>query len=192
MPTAYARKIASLAESEFDQFHGFHETTTKMSNRIRKYWTGIGLSFPGVGTPWSAVFVSFFVKSAGATAAEFHFAAAHSRFVFAAIQNAQNNAGVFRGRRLTAYAPKIGDIIQNNRSGNTFNFDFAAANKNYESHSAIVVEEGVDGNGRYVRTIGGNEADTVGDKIVRVTAGGFIKQPSTDPSRYICIIENLK
>ncbi|MER8873380.1 DUF2272 domain-containing protein [Mesorhizobium sp. M0814] len=192
MPTTYAAKLASLAESDFDRFHGFHETTTKMSTRIRKYWTDIDLHFPGVGTPWSAVFVSFFVKSAGATAAEFHFAAAHARFVFAAIQNAQNSVGVFRGRRLNGYAPKIGDIIQNNRSGNMFDFDFAAAHNDYESHSAIVVEEGVDGNGRYIRTIGGNEADTVGDKVVRLAVSGLIKQPPTDPHRYICVIENLK
>ncbi|RWB20416.1 MAG: DUF2272 domain-containing protein [Mesorhizobium sp.] len=163
-----------------------------MATRIRKYWADIGLPFPGVGTPWSAVFVSTFVKWAGATAAEFQFAASHSQFVFAAIQNAQNGVGVFRGRRLNAYGPKIGDIIQNNRSGNTFDYSYAAAHKNYESHSAIVVEEGADGSGRYVRTIGGNESDTVGDKIVRLTAGGLIKQPSTDPHRYICVIEDLK
>ncbi|MEI8698162.1 DUF2272 domain-containing protein [Mesorhizobium sp. ISC15] len=192
MPTTYAAKIASLAEADFDQFHGFNETTTRMSNRIRKYWTEVGLHFPGVGTPWSAVFVSFFVKSSGATASEFHFAAAHARFVFVAIRNAQNNVGVFRGRRLNQYAPKIGDIIQNNRGGNTFDFDHAAAHNDYESHSAIVVEEGIDGNGRYVRTIGGNEADSVGDKIVRLSARGLIRQPSTDPHRYMCVIENLK
>ena len=192
MPTTYAKKLATLAEAEFDQFHGFHETTTRMSNRIRKYWTDIGLSFPGVGTPWSAVFVSAMVKWAGATAAEFQFAASHSQFVFAAIQNGQNGVGVFRGRRLNDYAPKIGDIIQNNRNGNTFDFGFAAAHRNYESHSAVVVEEGFDGSGRYVRTVGGNESDRVGARVVRLTAAGLIKQPATDPSRYICVIEDLK
>ena len=192
MPSTYAKKLAAFAENEFDVYHGFHETTTKMSTRIKKYWMDIGLPFPGVGTPWSAVFVSFCVKSAGATASEFKFAASHSVFVYTAIKNANANTGVFRGRALTSYAPKMGDIIQNNRSGNTFDFAYATAHANYESHSAIVVEEGVDGTGRYVRTIGGNESDTVGDKVVRLTAAGLIKQPATDPTRYICIIENLK
>lgn len=192
MPTTYAKRLASLAENEYDQFHGFHETNSRLAARIKKYWNDIDLSFPGVGVPWSAVFVSFFVKTAGATSSEFKFAAAHAKFVFRAIKNANNNTGVFRGRRLSEYAPKIGDIIQNNRNGNTFDFNFAANNDSYESHTAIVVEEGTDGNGRYVRTIGGNESDTVGDRIVRLKANGLIKQPSTDPKRYICVIENLK
>lgn len=192
MRTTYATKLASLAEAEFDQLHGSHETTSRMASRIRKYWTDIGMQFPGVGTPWSAVFVSYFVKCAGATAAEFRFADSHSEFVFKAIRNARNEEGVFRGRRISEYAPKIGDIIQNNRGGNSFDFDHAAAHQQYASHSAIVIEEGSDGNGRYVRTIGGNEADTVGDRVVRVRSNGLIRQPAADPTRFVCIIENLK
>jgi hypothetical protein len=192
MPTPYAKRLASLAENEFDQFNGFHETSSRMAARIKKYWTEISLSFPGVGTPWSAVFISFFVKTAGATSAEFKFASAHAKFVFKAIKNAQNNTGVFRGRPITEYAPKIGDIVQNNRNGNTFDFAFVKSHDSYESHTAIVVEEGVDGHGRYVRTIGGNESDTVGQKVIRLKANGLIKQPAADPKRFICVIQNLK
>ena len=36
------------------------------------------------------------------------------------------------------------------------------------------------------------EGDKVGDRIVRLTAAGFIKQPSTTPRYYICVIQNLK
>ena len=148
MPSAYALKLAKIAEAEFDNFHGYHETTSKMAARIKTYWTSLGLGFPGVGTAWSAVFTSFFVQSAGAVASEFKFSPAHAQFVFVAIQNAIAGVGVFRGRDVASYAPKIGDIIHNNRNGNTFNFPFAAANKSYESHTAIVVEEGSDGSGR--------------------------------------------
>ena len=69
------------------------------------------------------------MKNAGATAAEFKFASAHSKFVFKAIKNAQNNTGVFRGRPITDYAPKIGDIVQNNRNGNSFDFVFAKGHR---------------------------------------------------------------
>ena len=192
MATTFTTRLASLTENEFDQFHGFVETTSRMAGRIKKYWTDIGLHFPGVSTPWSAVFVSFFVKSAGATNAEFKFAAAHSEFVFEAIKNAKNGIGVFRGRPISEYAPKIGDIIQNNRNGNSFDFNHAASHHSYESHTAIVVEHRQDGNGKYVRTIGGNESDTVGDKVIRLKPNGLIRQPSADPARFICVIENLK
>jgi hypothetical protein len=192
MTTPFARKLAQLAEAEFDAFHGFDETSRQMSRRIKAYWTGLNMGFPGVSTAWSAVFVSFFVKSAGATAREFLFSARHSEFVHAAIQNAKSESGLFRGRRIESYAPKIGDIIQNNRDGNRFDFAHAARRNDYKSHSAIVVEEGTDGNGRYVRTIGGNESDTVGQKIVRVNRAGLILPPRADPTRFICVIETLK
>ena len=190
MPSKYAAKLAKLAEQEFTKYHSYDETTPPMPARIKEYWQGIG-AFPGVATPWSAVFISFHVKSAGATAAEFKFSAQHSQFVHAAIDNAAKSKGVFRGYPVTTYAPKIGDIIQNNRGGG-HSFAYAAANKNYASHSAIVVEEGMDGSGRYVRTIGGNEGNRVDDKIVRLRNNGLIKQPSTDPTYYIAVIQTLK
>jgi len=43
----------------------------------------------------------------------------------------------------------VGDIIQNNREGNRFDFAFARANPNYISHSAIVIEVGEDTQGRF-------------------------------------------
>ena len=192
MPTKYASSLAKLAETEFDNFNGYHETTPKMAARIKTFWKALGLHFPGVSTPWSAVFVSYFVKTAGATAAEFSFSPSHAVFVHQAIQNEVHSIGVFRGKKLASYAPKIGDIVQNNRNGNSYDYNFASANTAYQSHSAIVVEEGVDGNGRYVRAIGGNESDTVGQHIIRLNSGGLIVQPKADVSRYICVIANLK
>jgi hypothetical protein len=192
MASIFATRLAALAETEFNTYNGIHETQPRMAARIKKYWTDIGLSFPGVGVAWSAVFVSFLVKSAGATAAEFDFSARHSEFVFAAIRNFTNGTGVFRGQEVKNYAPKIGDIIQNNRSGNTYDYAFAKAHPGYKSHSAIVVEEGMDGFGRYVRTVGGNESNTVDDKIVRLKSNGLINQPSADPTRFISIIQTLK
>lgn len=192
MPSRFASKLASLAENEYNQLGHLHETTTTMVARIRKYWDDIGLSFPGVSTPWSAVFVSFHVKAAGASAEEFKFSSQHSQFVFKAAKNAAQETGVFRARRIDVYAPKIGDIIQNNRDGNSFDFQHAASDNDYKSHSAIVVEEGQDGSGRYVRTVGGNEGNKVGDSIVRLRSSGLIRQPSSDPSYYICVIETLK
>jgi hypothetical protein len=187
-PTPFQKRLAQVALKEFESFHLIRENQHPLRGRIEEYWTGIGLTFKTVAEAWSAVFVSWCVKQSGATAAQFRFAAAHARFMHAAIQNTSAGTGVFHGRRLTQYAPKVGDILQNNRGGNRFTFDFATANKSYMSHSAVVVEVGTDTTGRYLRTVGGNEGDSVGLKEVRLDAAGFVKNPD---NVYIAAIESL-
>lgn len=188
MSTPFQKALASAAQKQYDKYHLYRENQPTLSRQIQQYWTGIGLAFPGVATAWSAVFVSWCVKQAGATASQFHFAQAHSRFVHWAIANAAAGTGDFRGHDVAAYAPKLGDILHNNRSGHSYNFAFAKANKAYESHSAVVIEVGSDIRGKYLRTIGGNEADSVGLKEVRLSASGKVLNPS---GLYISVIETL-
>jgi hypothetical protein len=190
MATQFAMKLAQIAQDLHDEFHLTTENDPPLSKQIQKFWTDIGFSFPGVDQPWSAVFVSFCVKQAGAKASEFNFNPAHSQFVNAAIQNGLSNLGVFRGHDITGHAPNIGDIIHVNRNGNTFDFDFARTHKKYNSHSAIVVEVGVDPGGPFALTIGGNESDSIRSSLVRLTNSGLIKQRPRNP--YICVIEDLK
>lgn len=190
MASVFAKKLAAMAEGQYDDFHNDSENDPPLAAQIKRYWQDLGLSFPGVGTPWSAVFVSWCVKKAGATSAEFNFNPAHSQFVFTAIQNAVAGSGVFRAFPVNGYAPQIGDIIHNNRGGNTFDYAYAKTHKSYESHSAIVIETGTDSAGQYALTVGGNESDSVRKKIVRLTNSGLIKQRPTAP--YICVIQDLK
>lgn len=188
MATAYQARLARIAQQQFEKFGLLRENQEPLATQIRAYWEDIGLTFPGVETAWSAVFVSWCVKKAGATKVEFKFAAAHSQFVYEAIANTAANTGVFRGRELSAYAPKVGDILQNNRSGGTHDFEFARTHKSYKSHSAIVIEVGSDVGGKYLRTIGGNESDSVGLKEVRLGATGLVLNSS---GLYICTVETL-
>lgn len=191
MATAFALKLAAITQEQHTKFHMVDEADPELCKQIRRYWSGISPGFSScVSVPWSAVFVSFCVKQAGATSSEFKFAAAHSVFVHQAIQNALNGSGVFQGLDITVHAPKIGDVIQNNRNGTTHNFAFARTHKNYESHSAIVVETGVDANGGFALTIGGNEGNSVRRTVVRLTSQGFIKQRTNNP--FICVIKTLK
>jgi hypothetical protein len=189
-PTDYVTNLAALARQQFDDFHQFDENDPPLRAEIRKYWTEIGFEFPGVSTPWSAVFVSWCMRTAGASPEEFKASTAHSRFVFWAIQNQLNNRGLFRGHPLTGHRPGLGDIVQNNRGGQSLTYDFARAHQAYESHSAIVVEVGTDRDGRFVRTVGGNEGNSVGLKRVPLTADGFVQQRDSNP--FICVIRTLK
>ncbi|HEU4560243.1 MAG TPA: DUF2272 domain-containing protein [Longimicrobium sp.] len=189
--SAFATMLAQVAQEQHDEFHLMDEGDPALCKQIKKYWTELGLGFTScVKVPWSAVFVSWCVKQAGASSAEFKFADAHSVFVHRAIQNQLNGTGVFRGRRITEHAPQVGDIIQNNRIGSTFNYDFARKNPNYPSHTAIVVKVDSDAAGPFALTIGGNEGDSIRRKVVRLTRDGLIKQRTNNP--FICVIQNLK
>jgi hypothetical protein len=190
-PTAFALRLAKIAEGQHTRFHMQNEADPALCKQIQRYWTDIGLTFTScVDVPWSAVFVSSCVKQAGATADEFRFAAAHSVFVRAAIRNAIAQTGVFRAFPISAHAPGVGDIIQNNRGGETFDFDFARTHSAYASHSAIVIEVGSDSAGLFALTIGGNESDSIRQTVVRLTPTRLVRQRLNNP--FICVIRNLK
>lgn len=188
--TPFAKNIAATALQQYALYHDVSEDQPPLKEQIRAYWEELDYTFPGVRTPWSAVFVSWAARTAGAAPDEFKASNAHSRFVFWAIQNGIHATGVFRAQRIEEYAPRIGDIIHNNRDGQSITFDFAARHEAYNSHSAIVVELGADANGKYVMTIGGNESDTVSRRRHAVHSDGKLVDRSVNP--YICVIQNLK
>lgn len=195
---APGRSIVDIAQGEFDRFHGIDEGSQPLRGRIADYYEAGGGSRDLDPTldenAWSAAFISFCVKQSGATRQQFHFSLSHSVYVKDAIDNAQANRGVFRGHRITEYAPQLGDLIHHNRQGGTLSFDFAAAHTGYPSHSAIVVDfETVSGVRRAI-TIGGNEGlsggtGTVGRKSFPLTANGLLDQSHIGP-KLISVIEN--
>lgn len=195
MPTPFAKQLADITQAQFDRFHRQHEGDPELFNAIKKWNKDLKLapSFDPVGQPWSALFISWCVFAAGAAPADFKFALAHSQFVNQAIKNADSNTGVFRGFSINTAAPQLGDIIQHNRGGKTFDFNFARTHRSYISHSVIVVDDNpalTDGEGRFVLVVGGNERDSVRATKVRLTAKGLIKPRAASP--FICVVKNLK
>ncbi|MEH6306811.1 DUF2272 domain-containing protein [Olivibacter sp. CPCC 100613] len=190
MVTAYVKKLVTIAEEQYNSYHFESESDVELSKQIRKYWTDLGFSFPGVTTAWSAIFISWCIKMAGATQGEFLFNPAHAQFVYVAIQHAIKQTGVFRAYPYQEIEPNLGDLIHHNRGGKHYDFEFAKHNKTYESHSAIVVEKGTDVQGHYVLTIGGNESDSIRKKLVRLDDQKKIISREINP--YICIIQNQK
>jgi hypothetical protein len=191
MPSAFAKRLASIAQDQHAKFQFINEADPTLCKQIKK-WTGdIGFTFTScTKVAWSAVFVSWCVKQAGATKSEFKFAMAHSVFVNQAIKNALNGEGVFQGFDISAQKPDVGDIIQNNRGIHNFDFAFARTHTNYESHSVIVIEIGQDNLGGFAFCVGGNERDSVRRSVVRLNSQGFIKQ--RDGNSFICVIKDLK
>jgi hypothetical protein len=195
-----APSVVGIAQAEFDKFNGIDEGTQPLRARIADYYEAGGGSRKLDPTKnenaWSAAFISFCIKQSGATASQFKFSLSHSVFVRAAIANADAGTGLFRGHRVTDYAPKIGDLIHHNRNGGTLNYDFARKNSGYPSHSCIVVGFEVRNGVRNVVTIGGNEAiahggGTVGKKFFPLTGDGLLNQAAIG-AKLICVVENLR
>ena len=136
MSTALERRLATIAQQQFDKYRWLRENQEPLASQIKAYWTDLGLAFPNVAQ----------------------------------------------------YAPKIGDILQNNRGHGTYTFQYAATHRSYPSHCAIVMEVGVDSKGNYLQTIGGNEPDSVGMKEVRLDADGRVKNAA---GLYVAAIETL-
>lgn len=192
-PTEFAGRLSAIARALHDRFQFVNEADPVLCSQIRKWTTDIGGEFVSCTSPshpWSAVFVSWCVKEAGATAAEFRFAKAHSIFVHQAIKNAGNGTGVFHGLPIDVHAPNVGDIIQHNRGGSRFTFKHARTHSQYKSHSVIVVSTGRDEFGRFALCIGGNESDAIRRTKVRLTPQGFVLQRGANP--FICVIRTLK
>lgn len=190
MLSAFEAALVQVAEGEFARFGGLDEDFPPLSDRIRQYWEDLGFRFKDVEEPWSAVFVSWCLKQAGAKKSEFLFSAQHSQFVHWAIGNAEARRGVFQAFPFDEVALDVGDIVQWNRNGNIFNFDHAAREKSYPSHSAIVTALGRDAAGRFARTVGGNEGDTIGISRIALNEAGIIRQRAK--RSFIAVVQTLK
>ena len=190
--TAYVTALVAIASAEYEAYHGISESDEPLRSRIDTYCTGIGIAPPSdiAAFPWSATFVSWCIKTAGATAQDFTFDPTHAVFVRAAIANADSQVGVFRARPVENYVPRIGDLIHRNRSGGAITYAQARDRSDYPSHSAIVVDVGEDQLGRFATTVGGNEHDSVRKTRVPLNANGMVVQTSSNP--FICIVQDLK
>lgn len=203
MPVSgYAQRLVAVARGEHSTFAGFLETDTPLRKRIYRTYLadlaeadpddelGWNMSSDITSWAWSATFVSWCVLDAGARNGEFDLSIRHAMYIRKAIENADAETGVFRARKITDYAPKLGDIICGNRDGGNVTYDQARTLNSYNSHGAIVVDLTMENGARYALTVGGNESDSIRIKKVRLAATGNVKQQSPNP--YICVIENLK
>lgn len=141
--------------------------------------------------PWSAAFISYVAREAGA-GANFAYSPAHSRYILKALREAsQPSGGKFIARRHTAYQPKIGDLIAcERREHEDADFDtypaYVTAGR-YEAHCDFVVAADT----RRVITIGGNVKHSVKTKTWPLDAQGRIgdRDPESLVAKVICVID---
>ena len=176
--------IAYKAMLEYDRWHlsgTMRETDPEATAVLKQYWELGGIGIPTNAQlrnsswqyrhPWSAVFVSWVLREAGA-GNRFRYANAHARYIVWARENAGKGIA-FEAYDVCDYRaawPEPGDIICMNRGGKKLNLN--TINTNCISHCDIVVE--VNKDAKTIVAVGGNVSQTVNKRIIQLDANGFI------------------
>lgn len=188
----FGESVALEADSqEAREAESYHpEQIAGLWQRIGEYWwlalyadqpararTGKhderGVPFqPGQDAPyaWSAVFISYVMRIAGAGPG-FRYSAAHAEYINEARRASLGQAPTRRlwAERIEAYAPQLGDLVCFGRAGSYgMTFDALPTPRHFASHCDMVVEVE---SGR-LAVIGGNVNDAVTLKYVAITADG--------------------
>ena len=148
------------------------------------YWTGKhdgnGTCFPRVSQdgryPWSAAFISYIMRIAGA-GDRFPYAAAHAEYINAAKSQADAGSGplVVTAERPDRYAPRPGDLICLGRGGSRALTYDELPTTSFPGHCDFVVAA----DGGQLSVIGGNVDDTVTMKHIPTTPSGTLSDPVT-------------
>jgi hypothetical protein len=168
---------------------GHKEGEDGIFQRIGEYWlegtNTHGLDGRDHGVPWSAAFISWSMKQAGA-GNRFRYSTQHSVYISQAIRdrlNARADAGYW-GFRLNEQAPDVGDIVCWAREDGV-DYD-NQKNGNYKGHCDIVVQKS-DG---MVFVIGGNVGDSVTKRPLRLAPNGFLQPTVEGGETVFALMEN--
>jgi len=152
----FKKKIVKLANDELKKWQGKKEGNNTTIQELRNYWKqGAGVTASDnyyINNAWSAAFISWIMKTAGA-GDKFKYSARHSEYIQAAKQNRKNNVKTFQAFRKNEQPVKVGDLICYPRQAGV-TYDTPG---NYYAHCDLITEIK---NGTAV-TIGGNVSDTV-------------------------------
>ncbi|WP_405907345.1 DUF2272 domain-containing protein [Streptomyces sp. NBC_00828] len=198
-------RIAQFAEQERTRWgNGARvETEPTMTATLQDYYsTGVGSPVAASdlqssswqsGHPWSAVFVSWVMRQAGAGSA-FAYSTAHREYVSAAKRNAEtgNTANPFWAYPIEKIVPEVGDLVCADRDngagcgGVTYaTIDNGTA---WSTHCDVVTA--VDRAGRKLTAVGGNVSQSVKAKTIAIDGQGFVvPQQSGQTCRYFAILK---
>lgn len=184
--TSFAARAAAVATAEWERFgqqtntitgHRDHAGHTEgepgFVERVGTYWlegTGThGLDGNDHGSPWSAAFISFVMKTAGA-GDRFRYSTQHSVYIAQGIRDflRKRDAAGYWTQRLPDARPAVGDLVCWSRQAGV-DYDHQMAG-NYSGHSDLVVEVA----DKTIAVIGGNVGDSVTRRPLALDAQGFV------------------
>tara|TARA_R110000764_G_scaffold38187_2_gene84540 strand:- start:2254 stop:2925 length:672 start_codon:yes stop_codon:yes gene_type:complete len=162
---------------------GGFESDKGFSERVGRYWkegTGQNLVGSDREVPWSATFISWIMKKAGA-GSKFVYNPSHSKYITDSIANRKsgNSKEPFVGYRINEIAPKVGDLVCYARQDGV-GYDTTGS---YKSHCDIVVST----KGNQIEVIGGNVNQAVTKKILKTDSKGLLMDTNRD---WFTVIKN--
>jgi hypothetical protein len=171
--------IVRLAKQEWEKWGRgtIKESDERLRPVLQDYWlvgTGTRFSEPGWWSKhaWSAAFISWIMKKAGAGDA-FRYAAAHAVYIKAAKENRlANNANPFKAYRISEIKPQVGDLVCKGRAGSGASYE--NIHPGHKTHCDIVTAV----HPNRLATIGGNVRNSVSKTPVSTNADGYINQPN--------------
>jgi hypothetical protein len=164
----FRKNLAKLAEKEHSDwnFGKIKETASSMYDRLVTYWKNVGWGesmWTPTSVPWSAAFISYVMKKAGA-GDNFKYSSSHSSYIRDAVKNRkENNANPFKAYRLNEKKVEVGDLVCYARQDGV-GYDTTSS---YKSHCDIVVS--ADNN--EAKVIGGNVGNSVTKTTVKLNNG---------------------
>ena len=154
------------------------ETDPQAVPILQDYWkTGPGINYSTAelasktfqaSHPWSAAFISWVMRKAGA-AKDFRYSASHSNYIVAAKNNRlANNSNPFKAYRISEAAPEVGDLVCKSRAGSGATYDTIRSGMTTHCDIVTNVKPGS------IAVIGGNVSQSVARKTVPTDANGRI------------------
>ena len=198
-PTAFASNVEQTATDQWTFFGqqeydadghvrhvGHKEGEDPWFKRVGQYWlegtNTHGLDGQDHSAPWSAAFISWVMKKAGA-GNRFRYSTQHSVYIAQSIRDfsSKRDAAGFWGQRLNEYRPAVGDLVCWSRQDGV-DYDHQLGG-DYKGHSDIVVA--VESSRIWI--IGGNVGDSVTKRPLPLDLRGFLL-PTTQGSETIFAI----
>ncbi|WP_066903328.1 DUF2272 domain-containing protein [Millisia brevis] len=197
--TSLSAAVAHIAEAEYRRWHPgggvrLVETDTAATPILQEYYrTGVGITVAADrlrstqwqgAHPWSAVFVSWVMRRAGA-GPSFAYSTAHQTYIRAARRNrlSGNTTNPFRAFRVGEVAPRVGDLVCKSRSGSGATYDTIGDRQRRATHCDIVTAVHP---GR-IRVIGGNVRQNVDAKTLRTGPDGLLRTDGNQ-AQYFAVI----
>lgn len=197
-PVPLCVAIARVAAAQFRRWRpgggaALTETSPGAVPILREYYrVGIGAQVTDrqlrdasyqAAHPWSAVFISYVMRTAGAGPA-FAYSPAHQTYIRAARRNRlERRANPFWAFRASEVAPRVGDLVCASRLDGRATYDNIGDATARPTHCDVVTEVRP---GR-IRVVGGNVGQTVGEKWLRTLPDGRLS-PAGAQSRIFAVI----
>jgi hypothetical protein len=200
--SGFAQQAVAAANAEWDFFGnqtydlnghatlvGHKEGENGWYQQVEKYWLE-GTNTHGVdgrdhGMYWSATFISYIMKKAGA-GDRFRYSTMHSVYIYQGIRDrlqGRTAAGYWTWR-LSEIKPKVGDLVAWTRESG---IDYDHQNGgSYGGHADLIVQVLSD----RVLATGGNVGNSVTRRALALDSSGYLKPRSSDGETIIAIMQN--